>query len=44
LNLSVESSAIAARLLGQAQSDLVRDLLERAENVFTSELLHRLAA
>jgi predicted nucleic acid-binding protein len=39
LNLYVESSAIAARLLGQAKSELVRDLLERAENVFSSELL-----
>lgn len=39
MNLYVESSAIAARLLGQAQGDLVRDLLERAENVFSSELL-----
>ena len=39
LNLYVESSAMAARLLGQVQGELVRDLLERSENVFSSELL-----
>ncbi|HYO46431.1 MAG TPA: type II toxin-antitoxin system VapC family toxin [Gemmatimonadota bacterium] len=39
MNLYVESSAIAARLLGQSKSALVEDLLERADNVFSSELL-----
>jgi hypothetical protein len=39
LTLYVESSAIAARLLGQAPGDRVRDLLERAEHVVSSELL-----
>lgn len=39
MNLYVESSAIAARLLGQEKGAVVEDLLERAENVFSSELL-----
>lgn len=39
MNLYVESSAVAARLLGQANGVVVRDLLERAENVIASELL-----
>ncbi|CAN5867680.1 type II toxin-antitoxin system VapC family toxin [soil metagenome] len=39
MNLYVESSAIAARLLGQEKGELVQELLERAENVFSSELL-----
>lgn len=39
MTLYVESSAIAARLLGQAPGDRVRDLLERAEHVVSSELL-----
>lgn len=39
MNLYLESSAIAARLLGQAKGEMVQSLLERAENVFSSELL-----
>lgn len=39
MNLYVESSAIAARLLGQEKGELVQELLERAENVFSSELV-----
>ena len=39
MNLYVESSAIVARLLGQSNGGVVQDLLERAENVFSSELL-----
>ncbi len=39
MNLYLESSAIAARLLGQAKGRIVQSLLERADNVFSSELL-----
>jgi len=39
MNLYVESSAIVARLLGQSNGAVVQDLLERAENVFSSELV-----
>lgn len=39
MNLYVESSAVAAWLLAQSRGALVRDLLERAENVFSSELI-----
>ena len=39
MNLSVESSAIAALLLGQTKGDIVTDILERADNVFSSELM-----
>ena len=38
MNVYVESSAIAARLLGQEKGAMVQELLERAENVFSSEL------
>jgi predicted nucleic acid-binding protein len=39
MNLYVESSAIVSRLLGQSNGAVVQDLLERAENVFSSELV-----
>ena len=39
MNLYVESSAVVARLLGQSGSALAGELLERADNVFSSELL-----
>jgi predicted nucleic acid-binding protein len=39
VNVYVESSAIAARLLGQEKGAMVQELLERAENVFSSELV-----
>ena len=39
MNVYVESSAVAARLLGQERGALVQELLERAENVFSSELV-----
>jgi hypothetical protein len=35
----VESSAVAAWLLGQSNGAIVHDLLERADNVFSSDLL-----
>nr|AXL06332.1 hypothetical protein AUI83_07880 [uncultured bacterium] len=39
MNLYVESSAIAARLLGQSRGEIVQGLLERADNVVSSALL-----
>ena len=39
MNLYVESSAIVSRLLGQSNGAVVQDILERAENVFSSELV-----
>jgi predicted nucleic acid-binding protein len=39
MNLYVESSAIVSRLLGQSNGAFVQDILERTENVFSSELL-----
>ena len=39
MNLYVETSAIAARLLGQSTGRAVQRLLERADNIFSSELL-----
>lgn len=39
MNLYLESSAIAARLLGQSKGEIVQRLLESADNVFSSELL-----
>jgi predicted nucleic acid-binding protein len=39
VNLYVESSAVAAWLLAESRGAFVRDLLEQAENVFSSELL-----
>ena len=39
MNLYVESSAVAARLLGQAQGARVQKLLERADNVISSDIV-----
>ena len=39
MNLYLESSAIAARLLGESNGEIVSSLLERADNVVSSELL-----
>ena len=39
MNLYVESSAIAARLLGEARGTEVEELLERADNVVSSEIV-----
>ena len=39
MNLYVESSAVVAWLLAQSRGALVRELLERADNVFSSDLV-----
>jgi hypothetical protein len=39
VNLYVESSAIAARLLGQSRGAKVGEVLERADNVISSEIV-----
>jgi hypothetical protein len=39
VNLYVESSAIVARLLGEAQGVGVGEMLERADNVISSEIV-----